>query len=395
MTETPPAGAAGNAASASSVAWVNGTAVSSQQATQAAAALLAGSRSAVVAGMGTDVAGVRTAIALAQVIGACVDHMDADAVFANLDVMRRSGWIVTTPLQVRSRADTVLLVGGGLLEAWPEMPVRLALESAPTLSGGSRRVFHLCPGATPSVTKGAADHDGEATVGVASNSIVAGALPILSSLPILPTVAAVRALAAGRRTSLDSATEAPLRGLAAALTGARFGAVIWSAVALEPLAVEMLCGLIDDLNRKTRFAGLPLGAPNGADCVSQAAAWITGFPVRTAFAEAKPLHDPWRFDAQRLVASGEADAAMWISALSPTPPPWDNAVPTIALVPGGTVFRSPPAVVFEVGCPGRDHDAMLFDQSVGGIAFATALTSQAAPSVAATVAAITAALPAC
>lgn len=212
---------------------------------------------------------------------------------------------------------------------------------------------------------------------------------------ILPALAALRAITAGRGTSLDEATAAPLRDLAATLSEARFGVAIWSAATLDTLAIEMLCGLIDDLNRKTRFAGLPLATPNGAEGVTQATTWATGFPVRTGFAGSEPLHDPWRFDAQRLIASGEADAAIWISAFSATPPPWDNAVPTIALVPPNTGFRTPPAVVFEVGCPGRDHDAMLFDPALGGIAFAAATAPRAATTVADTMAAITAALPAC
>jgi formylmethanofuran dehydrogenase subunit B len=349
------------------VASVDGKPVSPTEAIYEAAALLANSRSAVVAGLGTDVAGARASVALAQAIGASIDHMDAGAVFANLDVMRRAGWIVTTPLQTRTRADTVLLVGDGLLEAWPEMVDRLGLDAPPKLTGGERRVFRLSSGTVPPV--------GAAT--------------------ILPTLAALRALVAGRATSLDEAAVRPLRDLATALAEARFGVAIWSGAELETLAVEMLCGLVDDLNRKTRFAGLPLLPPNGAEGVTQAAAWATGFPVRTGFAGSEPLHDPWRFDARRLIASGEADVAIWISAFSPTPPPWDDAVPTIALVASGTAFGTGPAVVFEVGCPGRDHDAMLFDPALGGIAFAAASARRTVPSVADTVAAIAAALPQC
>ena len=122
---------------------VNGAPASLAEAANVAAALLAGSRSAVVAGLGTDVAGTRASIALARAVGGCIDHMDAEAVFANLEVMRRAGWIVTTPLQVRARADTVLLVGDGLAAAWPEMAERLGLAAAPTLAGGVRRVLRL------------------------------------------------------------------------------------------------------------------------------------------------------------------------------------------------------------------------------------------------------------
>jgi formylmethanofuran dehydrogenase subunit B len=337
---------------------VNGTPASLTEATRAAAALLAGSRSAVVAGVGTDVAGTRASIALARAVGACIDHMDGDAVFANLDVMRRAGWIVTTPLQVRARADTVLLVGDGLEAAWPEMAERLGLEVAPTLVGGARRVLRLGSGA------------------------VGG-------------LAALRALVAGRRITLDEAAAEPLRVLAGELAAARFGVVVWSAAALDTLAIEMLCGLIDDLNKKTRFAGLPLVPGNGAEGVVQTAAWSTGFPIRTGFAGADPLHDPWRFDAGRLVASGEADAAVWVSALSAVPPPWANAVPTIALVAAGTVFDVPAAVMVEVGCPGRDHDAMLYDQGLGGIVFAAAGAPRVVPTVAEMITAILAALPSC
>jgi formylmethanofuran dehydrogenase subunit B len=415
MIETAPA------------AKVNGTPASLSDATNAAATILANSRSAVVAGLGTDIAGTRASIALARAIGASIDHMDAEAVFANLDVMRRAGWIVTTPLQVRSRADTILLVGDGLLEAWPEMTDKLGLRTPPTLAGGTRRVFHLCPGTMDAPTgKAPSIHVIEGlnpphvvdslnpshavdSLNPSSPGLTRGPphtpAPLMKQPQYLPTLAALRALTAGRATSLDEAAAPPLRALATALTAAHFGVAIWSAATIEPLAIEMLCGLIDDLNKTTRFAGLPLIPPNNAEGVTQAAAWTTGFPIRTGFAGPNPLHDhpvhdhpvhdPWRFDAQRLIANGEADAAIWISAFSPTPPPWSNAIPTIALVPTGTHFDTPPAVVFEVGRPGQDHNAMLYNPALGGIAFTPATTPRAIPTVAETIAAITAALPKC
>ena len=192
-------------------ASVDGTPVSRTEAIRAAAALLTNSRSSVVAGMGTDIAGTRASIRLAQRIGASIDHMDAGAVLANLDVMRRAGWIVTTPLQARARSDTVLLVGDGLSQAWPTMPKQLGLNALPTLSGGTRRIFHLCPGTTQAA---------EPPV-----RVIAGLDPRPEA--ILPTLAALRALTAGRPTSLDEAAAAPLRELATTLAQAKFGVAIW------------------------------------------------------------------------------------------------------------------------------------------------------------------------
>jgi formylmethanofuran dehydrogenase subunit B len=250
--------------------------------------------------------------------------------------------------------------------------------------------MHLCASASPAVAAGRPGTQ------VKPGPTYRDAQVVAEGRPVLATLAALRAIVAGRRTSLDEASATPLRTLAAALTEARFGVAIWSAAALDTLAVEMLCGLIDDLNKTTRFAGLPLAQANGAEAAAQALASATGFPLRVGLAGTAPLHDPWRFDAARLIASGEADAAIWVCALSPIAQPWDSAVPTVALVPPGTTFRTPPAVVFEVGCPGRDHDAMLFDPALGGIAFAAAPTpSGIVASVARVLAGITAALPSC
>ena len=44
-------------------------------------------------------------------IGAVIDHMNADAVLRDLDVMRSSGVMLTTPTEARVRADTLLLAG--------------------------------------------------------------------------------------------------------------------------------------------------------------------------------------------------------------------------------------------------------------------------------------------
>ena len=73
------------------------------------------------------------------------------------------------------------------------------------------------------------------------------------------------------------------------------------------LPIEMLCGIVADLNATTRFSGLALAAADNALGVLQACGWMTGFPMRTGFGRGFPEHDTWRFDAARLVESGEAD----------------------------------------------------------------------------------------
>jgi formylmethanofuran dehydrogenase subunit B len=327
-------------------ASIRGRPVSRAEAVREASSILARSRSAVIAGMLTGAAGTEAAVELAGAIGAVVDHAHASAALGGLDVMREAGWIVTTPLQVRARADLVLLAGPGLDAAWPGFADRLLLGEPPPLEPErARRVIRLCPGS---------DHfSGAATT-------IGGDAP---DVPVL--LGALRALCARHAVRNETPNLDALRGCAEALTAARYGAVLWSEAALSGLGIEMLCGLIDDLNRTTRFAGTPLSAPGNAAGVMQACAWTCGFPFRTSFARGRAEHDPWRFDAARMVAAGEADAALWIAAIEPLAPAWDRPVPTIGLVAQGAKHRRQPEVEIVVGRPGTDHAAVLFDPDCG------------------------------
>jgi formylmethanofuran dehydrogenase subunit B len=115
--------------------------------------------------------------------------------------------------------------------------------------------------------------------------------------------------------------------------------------------------------------------------------------MRVGFTRTQPDYDPWRYDARRLVESGEADAAVWISALAGALPDWGRVVPTIALVPSETTFPAAPEVAFFVGRPGVDHDAVLFDPELGALAPKRASSPSGSPSVAAVLSRIRGRLP--
>src|SRR5262245_37936999 len=128
-------------------AWIDGRPADLEAAAAEAARLLAASRVPVIAGLGADVAGARAAIALARRLGGAIDHMHSDALLRDLDVMREAGMLVTTPNEARVRGDLVLLVGDGLVEAWPQLPERLlAAPLGPEAGAAQRRIRWLCPG---------------------------------------------------------------------------------------------------------------------------------------------------------------------------------------------------------------------------------------------------------
>jgi formylmethanofuran dehydrogenase subunit B len=360
-------------------AWIDGKAVAFQAATAEAARTLGAGRLPVIAGLGTDIAGVRAAMALAEQLGAAIDHMNSGTLFRDLGVMRDAGWMVTTPTEARLRADVLLMIGTGLLAAWPELPARLFIRpTAPEAGGVERHIVWLCAGRHPRQFSGSD-----------ANIRKIGRDP--EDLPVL--LAALRARVAGRQAGKTRLSATLLAELAADLQAARFGVAVWSAAELDALTIEMLCGLVKDLNGKTRFSGLPLAPGDNALGALQACGWITGFPMRTGFGRGYPEHDPWRFDATRLVETGEADCALWISAYRAAAPNWKRTVPMIALTRQGVTFPRPPRVHIEVGRPGIDHDAVEHLAATGTLAPVTATKPSELPTVAYTIAQIASAVP--
>lgn len=335
-------------------AAIGGRPATLPQGIEAAAALLAGAAAPVIAGLRTDAAGAVAAVALARRLGAVLDHADSAATLRDLAAMRSGGWIVTTPANARAMADLFLIVGDVppdfLAVLAPDRPPPLAAEPRP------RTVLRLAAGADVTARLGR-----------------------------------LRMLAKGR----GDATPSELATMADALRAARYGVVVWSAAQLPDLAVEMLCGLIEDLNAVTRCAGLPVPAPGNAAGVVQAVAWETGFPVRIAFRDGQARHDPWHYDAARMVTSGEADAALWLDALGEGPPPWLGRVKLVALAPRGARFPAAPDVALAVGRPGIDHAAALFHATAGTLLAALPAAPQAMPTAADLLGAILAALPPC
>jgi formylmethanofuran dehydrogenase subunit B len=293
----------------------------------------------------------------------------------DLAVLGEAGMMLTTPNEARLRADTLVLVGPGLEKDAPELARWLGLAgSRDDDAATASTIVRLCPGraATPMC--------GEISLGRGADK-----------LPSL--LAALRARLAGRPAGKTGVPAKAIAGLATLLKAARFGVAVWSARDLDALAIEMLCGIVADLNAQTRFTGIPIAPGDNAVGVLQACGWMTGFSMRTGFGRGYPEHDPWRFDGARMVAEREADCVLWISAFRPAPPPWDDGPPAIVLTAGEAALGGPPAVQIEVGRPGIDHDGVEHFPPLGTLIAVEATRRSETISVADALARIVAALP--
>lgn len=326
------------------------------QAIASAGAILAASRLPLLAGLGTDVAGLREIMALADMLGGTVDHLGSRALFRNLRILQDDGWMTTTLSEVRNRVDLLLIIGGGVPSQFPRFFERCVWPKE-TLFRGDVRQRHV-------VLLGAGAEDVAAAAEAANAARAAAPVSIACEPAALPaTVASLRALLNGRKAAGGSMPDA-LAELALRMKDATYGVVAWAAAALDGPAGELTVGVIADivrdLNRKTRFSGLPLaGADNGIGA-NQVCTWQTGMPLRSGFARGYPEHDHWRFDAARLAESGEADAVVWVSSFRDDDIPFGGPAPVVALAMPGTRFAREPEVFIPLATPGVDHAGQVF-----------------------------------
>jgi formylmethanofuran dehydrogenase subunit B len=329
-------------------AWISGKPTALDTAIAEAAKLIGTSTRILITGLGTDVAGARAAIALAQRTGAVIDHMNSESVLRDLEVMRSSGVMLTTPTECHVRADTLLLTGPMLDAARNQLLQHVIGDNR--LKNG--RIIWLCPGQD-----------------LLKTAHTIGATPVGREQKDLPgLLATLRADIAGRPAGKSCISSKQLRQISATLKQSRFGTAVWSSAELDSLIIEMLCGLVNDLNAATRFSGLPLAPEDNAIGVLHVCSWMTGLPMRSSFSCGFSQHDPWLFDGHRLVASNEVDCVVWISAYRNEPPPWRRTLPTIALTAPGTAFAKPTHVHITVGRPGIDHSAAQYFAATGTLA---------------------------
>lgn len=326
---------------------IEGKAVTLDQAVERAAQLLANKVQPLLLNAGTDVAGMRALIELAERIGGVIDHVNSDALLRNLRVLQDTGWMATTLSEVRNRCDLLIVAGSNVLQRFPRLFER-SLEQDAMFGAIEREMVFMGLGDSPPAVR------------VRSSAIA------VEPARLGEVFAALRALLAGRRLLIDTVAGVPLADLTTLLErmrAARYGVLTWAAADLDfphaELAVQSMCELVQELNRTTRFVCLPLGGNDGDLTAMQVSTWQTGYPLRVSFASGAPVFDPHRYSPQQLLADGEADALVFLSALdSERMPPAIN-VPAIVLSPPGPAATDA-TVHFPIGTPGLHHAGHLF-----------------------------------
>jgi len=311
------------------VARVDGHAVSVDEATDAAAAILRQARAPLVYGLGqTSCEAQRRAVALAEAVGAIVDPARGGA--ADL-AYQAIGASTATFGEIRDRAELVLAWRADPAVTNPRLLGRLRVESQALVAID----------ATRTATAAAAD-----------------AFIELDAASDFEALWALRALVTRAPLDRERACGLPLDRLddvAERLLGARHVALIHGAV--DELSALALFALVRDLSRERHAVTLGLRVDGNARGAEDVLAWQTGFPSAVSFARGYPRSNPGELSAAALLERGEVDAALVVASDPLEHLPGDAAdrmreLPMVVVDARGTATAAAARVAFATAADG-------------------------------------------
>ncbi|MBM2829864.1 MAG: formylmethanofuran dehydrogenase subunit [Gammaproteobacteria bacterium] len=313
------------------------------------------SRQPLIAGLGTDVAGMRAVMELADKTGAIVDHMYSDGAMRNIKVMQDHGWMMTTMAEIKNRADLIIFAGTDGITNYPRFYERVIWNknSLFNIDIKQREIVYI------------GDH-----LNTSAGKNPSGRLPTSINCKqeqISEIVATLHAMIVGNKIQEQHVAGVKLQvleKLAERMKQARYGVIVWAPGELNhphaELTIQAICQTIKYLNRTTRFSGFSLAGNDGGITAGNVSAWLSGYPLRVSFAKGYPEYDPYKYTIRNVLNKKEVDTLIWISSFTATVRPPKANIPTVVLATPATKLHFRPEVIIPVGTPGVDHGGQLF-----------------------------------
>jgi formylmethanofuran dehydrogenase subunit B len=319
-----------------------------------AAKILRNSNQPLIAGLGTDVNGMRAAMLLAEKTGAVIDHMYSDGAYRNIKVLQDHGWIMTTMAEIKNRADLIIFAGTDAAGNYPRFFERSVWNdsSLAGLETGKRQIIYIGEDLDTSYGK---SPGGKAPVHIPCKQEQIGEI-----------IATLHALVVGNKvekTGVAGTKLTDLEKLAERMKQASYGVIVWAPGELNfphaELTILSICELIKYMNRSTRFAGFSLGGNDGGVSAQNVSAWQSGYPLRISYSKGFPDYDPHKYSATNVLKRHEVDAMLWISSFGAAVKPPRASIPSIVLMDAPIRMDFTPDVFIPVATPGIDHTGQL------------------------------------
>ncbi len=319
------------------LATVEGRPAEPDEALDRAAEILKKAQAPVVLGLSrTSNETVAAALRVADYVGAVVDIGEAAVANPMIRAVQRVGRVSATLGEVKNRADVVVFWGVDPLVTHPRHAERYSVEPR----------GRFVPEGRAGRTLIVADSERTATAALADLFVPIPAETQFETLWTLRALLGGVTLDPARVERMTGVSLETLSALVQRLAIARYGAWFYGPGLGRgkggSACVEAALGLVRDLNAKTRFVILPLGAAGNATGAESVLTWQTGAPQSVDFSGGFPRSLAEESSAAVRLERGEADAALivadaveeWLPAAARVQ---REPIPRIVIAPRATV----------------------------------------------------------
>jgi len=299
---------------------------------------------------GVDLSGLRAILGLASQYGGIIDHINSEALFLNLNLLQRSGYMATSLTEIKNRADVIVIFGNKILEKSPRL-LEKVLQTQNSLCTDTRKKEIILVGSFSS----------KIINDIKKSSRVTN---IKINLDMIPSF--LDLLADDEKyKKVNGLSEDDLVKIKKIISNAKYLVAVWTnsdfALTSNPeMIINSISKYIIAYNQDKRGACSPIAGSLGDVTSSQAIAWMTGFASRIKFIGNTFKHDRVSYNNKVLIDNQNVDTIIHISTLTSDKIKLDKRYFNIVLGHPNSSFSSVPDIFIPVGTPGIDCDGIMF-----------------------------------
>jgi len=289
-------------------AMIGGVPATTAEGIEEAARILTRARYPVVYGLSdTTVEAQRVAVEIADLIGGCLDTTTSVCHGPSGIAFQGVGEATCSLGEIKNRADMVIFWGGNPAESHPRHFTKYSvMPKGMFVPNGRKDRYVVLVDVRKTLSARAAD-------------LFIQVKPSKDFELLWALRALVKGVEVDERIEAETGVSlATLKELVERMKRAKFGVFLFgmglSMTRGKHYNAAAILTLARDLNQHTRFVAKPMrghGNVTGADNV---VAWATGYPFGVNFGRGYPRFNPGEFTTVDLLARGEADAALIVSA---------------------------------------------------------------------------------
>ena len=298
---------------------------------------------------GTDMSGMRSMLNFASHHNAIIDHVNSKFLHQNIGVVQRTGYMATSLMEVKNRADLIIIFGNDILDKVPRLLDKIFLPLNSLWTKNSKKEIVLVGEFSPST--------------IAKIKKKCSVTNIKIKLNLIPEF--LKTIDSHKMNKDLKISNNVIIKISKIIQKAKYMVATWSAsdfvkTSNAEIIINSIAKFIVEINNYRRAACLPISGNLGDATSSQVLTWTTGFPSRLKYLNGSFSHDKNSFNGMELIKNKNIELVIHINSLSMNKLELDPKLMNIVIGHPNSKFSSMPDIFIPIGIPGIDHKGIMF-----------------------------------